>query len=415
MTYKITPPEHINVEIDLPSSKSISNRALIINALSGGDVQLTNLSSCDDTAAIVNALTYNQRVIDVGAGGTAMRFLTAYFSITPGEHVLTGTERMKQRPIAPLVEALRYLGADITYVDKEGFPPLLIDGKELHGGHVDVESTISSQFISALLLIGPVLRDGLELKLVGSEVSRSYIDLTLCTMREFGADVEWTDVNVITVKPVHYEPRQYKIEKDWSASSYWYEALALIDDEQSKVVMPGLRDASRQGDSMVRYIFSLLGIKTQIMPKKYGRDSSVTITRHMRTLPRFDYDFINSPDLAQTVVACSAALNLPFHFRGLNNLRVKETDRIEALKNELKKLGYVLYVKNDNELVWDGEKCGPTMDIIDTYKDHRMAMAFAPLAVKFPGIRINDPDVVTKSYPTFWEDMKKAGFKITEE
>jgi 3-phosphoshikimate 1-carboxyvinyltransferase len=412
MTYHITPPEHIDVTVNLPASKSISNRALIIHALSGSDVQLSNISVCDDTNAIVNALNSKQRVIDVGAAGTAMRFLTAYFSIMPGEHVITGSERMKQRPIAPLVDALRYLGADITYVDKEGFPPLLIDGKELHGGHVEVESTISSQFITALLLIGPTLREGLELKLVGSSVSRSYIDLTLCTMREFGANVEWTDVDVITVSPKSYETKKYKIENDWSASSYWYEILALIDDMQSKIELPGLHDASRQGDSMVRYIFSVLGVKTRLIPGKYGRDSSAIITRHLRTLPRFDYDFINSPDLAQTVVACAAAVNLPFHFRGLNNLRLKETDRIDALIKELKKLGYVLHVKNENELVWDGEKCEPSMEPIETYNDHRMAMALAPLAIKFPGLAIKNPEVVTKSYPTFWDDMKKAGFKI---
>jgi 3-phosphoshikimate 1-carboxyvinyltransferase len=231
-------------------------------------------------------------------------------------------------------------------------------------------------------------------------------------MREFGANVEWTDVDVITVSPKSYETKKYKIENDWSASSYWYEILALIDDMQSKIELPGLHDASRQGDSMVRYIFSVLGVKTRIIPGKYGRDSSAIITRHLRTLPRFDYDFINSPDLAQTVVACAAAVNLPFHFRGLNNLRLKETDRIEALIIELKKLGYVLHVKNDNELVWDGEKCEPSMEPIETYNDHRMAMALAPLAIKFPGLAIRNPEVVTKSYPTFWDDMKKAGFKI---
>lgn len=411
-TYEIYPPRHIDAEVDLPASKSISNRALIIHALSGSDMLPANISLCDDTESIVDALSRNPRVVDVGPAGTAMRFLTAYYSITPGEHVLTGTERMKKRPIAPLVDALRSLGADITYVEEDGFPPLLIKGARLPGGRVDVESNISSQFITALLLIAPALESGLELHLMGTAVSRSYIDLTLCTMRDFGADVEWTDVDVIKVNPKPYEPRTYTIENDWSASSYWYEILALIDDDRSKVALKGLRDASRQGDSMVRYIFSLLGVKTKMSGSVSAGDSMATLTRHMRTLPRMEYNLVNSPDLAQTVVACCAALNIPFHFSGLDNLRVKETDRIEALVKELGKLGYVLHVVNDSELMWSGEKCDVSGEAIDTYSDHRMAMAFAPLAIKFPGIRINNPEVVSKSYPSYWDDLRKVGFEI---
>lgn len=412
MKYTIKAPQTIDADIVLPASKSISNRALVISALAGGNIVPQNLSNCDDTKVITRALADNPYEIDIMAAGTAMRFMTAYLSTQPGEHIITGTERMRHRPIAVLVDALRYLGADIEYAGEEGYPPLRIRGRKLEGGRLDVPGNISSQYISALLMIGPILAKGIELHLKGDIVSRPYIDLTLWMMAEYGADAEWTDVDTITVKPKPYTEREYTIENDWSASSYWYEILALTDDREAKVRLEGLADGSRQGDSVARYISSILGVKTAFATKQENKPTTVTLSRHFRTLPRLDYDFVNSPDLAQTYVAACCALDIPFRFTGLASLRIKETDRIAALITELRKLGYVVSQKDGCELIWDGGKCEPTGEPIDTYEDHRMAMAFAPLAIKLGKIEINNPQVVTKSYPGYWDDLRKAGFEV---
>jgi 3-phosphoshikimate 1-carboxyvinyltransferase len=416
MTYIITAPEQINTTIKLPASKSISNRALIIHAIAKGKIIPQNLSNCDDTEVIINALKNMPEVIDIKAAGTAMRFTTAYLATKVGEeHIITGTERMKHRPIAILVDALRYLGAEIEYTGEEGFPPLRIKGKKLEGGHLEVPGNISSQFISALLMIGPVLENGLELKLTGDIISRPYIDLTLWTMREFGAEADWTDVDTVTIKPTPYQDREYLIENDWSAASYWYEILALSNDTNSCIKLEGLMDGSKQGDSVLRYIFSLLGIKTTFASKQQGKPTTVTLKKHKCMLPRLDYDFTGSPDLAQTFVVCCCEMGIPFKFTGLATLKIKETDRIEALKNELKKLGFVIHDENNNTLFWDGERCTPTNQPIETYEDHRMALAFAPTAFHHQGLEINHPEVVSKSYPQYWEDLEKAGFIINKK
>lgn len=412
MQYILNAPSQIDTTVKLPASKSISNRALIIHALSKGDIMPQNLSVCDDTEVIVNALMYSPYTINIKAAGTAMRFLTAYLAVTPGEHVITGTERMKKRPIGILVDALRYLGADIEYAGDEGYPPLLIKGHPLSGGHLEIPANISSQYISALLMIGPVLKNGLELKMTGDIASRPYIDLTLWMMREFGADADWSDVDTVTVNPHPYTQHGYLIESDWSASSYWYEILALTGDTESSVRFDGLFDASKQGDSIVKYIFSLLGVKTHFSTTEAESHPTVELKKRQCLLPRLDYDFVAAPDLAQTVVVACAMMDIPFKFTGLASLKIKETDRIEALKRELLKLGYVLHDENGDTLIWDGTKCEPTLEPIDTYEDHRMAMAFAPASIKFPGLRINNPQVVTKSYPQFWDDLEKAGWKI---
>ncbi len=412
MKYTIKAPSQINASINLPASKSISNRALVINALAGGNIHPNNLSDCDDTKVIIAALKDMPYEINIKAAGTAMRFMTAYLSATEGEHIITGTERMQNRPIAVLVDALRYLGADIQYEKKEGYPPLHIKGKALEGGHLEVVGNVSSQYISALLMIGPILKKGLELRLTGEIASRPYIDLTLWTMKEYGADAEWTDVDTITVKPQPYQAVAYQIENDWSASSYWYEMMALNGNPDSLVKLEGLMDCSKQGDSVVKYIFSLLGVKSEF--EKNDCISQVSLKAHRCLLPRFDYDFSGSPDLAQTIVVACCALGVKFRFTGLASLKIKETDRIEALKKELRKVGYVIYDENNNTLVWDGTTCEPTFEPIDTYEDHRMAMAFAPLAFKVPQLDINNPEVVSKSYPHFWEDLKKIGFEIEE-
>ena len=411
--YRLTAPDRINQTICLPASKSISNRALIIYALSGGEHVPENLSNCDDTEVIINALHHMPDEINIKAAGTAMRFMTAYLSVKPGTYVLTGTERMKHRPIGVLVNALKALGANIEYTAEEGYPPLRITGCTLKGGELGVPGNISSQYISALLMIGPMLSEGLTLQLTGDIISRPYIDLTLWMMREFGADAEWTSGDTITVKPKPYISREYFIENDWSGASYWYEMMALSKDPTSEIKLTGLMDGSKQGDSVTRYIFSLLGVKTIFETKQEGIPQTVTLKQSGRSVPRLDYDFVNSPDLAQTFVVTCAAKNIPFRFTGLQTLKIKETDRIEAMKHEMRKLGYVINDKNNNELSWDGERCEPSMELgIDTYEDHRMALAFAPYAFATDGLIINNPNVVTKSYPLFWEDIQKVGVTI---
>lgn len=412
--YKITPPDHFNHTVHLPASKSVSNRALIIHALSGGEVRPQNLSDCDDTQVIIDAITHRPDTIDIKAAGTAMRFLTAYLAVSQGEHVITGTERMKNRPIGPLVDALRYMGADIEYTEREGFPPLRIKGQPLEGGYIEMPGHISSQYISAMLMIAPVLKNGLQLKLTGELASRPYIDLTLWTMQQFGAEAEWSDIDTVTVQPKPYRSHAYYIESDWSAASYWYEMMALSQQRDNTLLLKGLLDGSKQGDSVLRYLFSLLSVKTTVEAKEGTASGGIRITRHARNLPKLEYNFINSPDLAQTFVVCCALLDIPFLFTGLSSLIIKETNRIEALKTEMRKLGYVIKEQNDSELVWDGQKCEPTFEAINTYEDHRMAMAFAPAAIKFPGLRINNPEVVSKSYPHFWDDLRSVGFRIEE-
>ena len=415
MQYIVSCPEHIDTSIMLPASKSISNRALIIQALTKGGMMPENLSDCDDTEVIIRGLGRQSEIIDIKAAGTAMRFMTAYLSATEGEHTITGTERMKHRPIGILVNALRYLGAEIEYVGEEGYPPLRIRGRQLEGGTLLIAGDVSSQYISALLMIAPILTKGLELKLTGNIISRPYIDLTLHLMHEFGVAAEWSDFDTIRVKPQSYQQRAYTIESDWSAASYWYEILALTDDTQSKVALQGLKDGSRQGDSTVRYIFSLLGIKTSFKEKDVNGMPEALLTRHSRMLNRMDYDFTNQPDLAQTLIAVCPVLGIPFHFTGLGTLKIKETDRIEAMKREMEKLGYILHEEEGTALSWTGERCEPmTQPTIDTYEDHRMAMSFAPLAIKLGEIRINNPEVVSKSYPHYWADLRKAGFKIQQ-
>ena len=416
MKYILTAPEKLNTTVNLPASKSISNRALIINALAGNSIVPVNMSDCDDTNVILKALDEMPPVIDIMAAGTAMRFMTAYLAVTPGEHILTGTQRMKQRPIKALVDALKYIGADIEYTEAEGFPPLRIRGRHLDGGHIEIKGDISSQYISALLMIAPVLADGLEIKLDGEIVSRPYIDLTMCMMRGFGADAEWTGADTIKVNPKPYEPKSFIIENDWSAASYWYETLMLRRDAESEITLTGLTDGSRQGDSAIKYLFSMLGVRTTFKTRERGVPTTVTLKLVETKPPRLDYDFVNQPDMAQTMTVCCALSDIPFRFTGLASLKIKETDRLDALKTEMRKLGYVVRENNTGELSWNGERCRPDNDIvINTYEDHRMAMAFAPAAILYPGIRIDNPHVVSKSYPHFWDDMRRAGFTITEE
>lgn len=443
MIYHILPPSSIRTSIQLPASKSISNRALIIHALGKGDCLPENLSDCDDTRVMVKALTEGGDTIDILAAGTAMRFLTAYFSITPGQRILTGTARMQQRPIQLLVDALRQLGADIAYTNREGFPPLRIRGKELNNceqknyeqenyeqknyeqdvceqgvyeqgkketlcSELTLQGNVSSQYISALLMIGPMLPHGLTLHLSGNIISRPYIDLTLQLMGEFGAKAEWTSESTITVHPQPYHSVPFTVESDWSAASYWYEMAAL--SEEAEIELAGLFPNSYQGDSRGRELFSQLGVETAFTPH------GVKLTKSGQRVERMEADLVDIPDLAQTFVVTCALLNIPFRFTGLQSLKIKETDRITALRNELRKLGYAIEEENDSVLYWNGERCEAEVSpLIATYEDHRMAMAFAPAALCYPSVRIAHPHVVSKSYPRYWDDLRQAGFRMEEE
>lgn len=401
----------LNTCIVLPASKSISNRALVINALSNGSMPIENISDCDDSMVVVAALRDMPRVIDIKAAGTAMRFLTSLLATRPGEeHIITGTERMRNRPISVLVDALRALGADIGYEEGAGYPPLKISGRRLKGGHLMLPGNVSSQYISSLLMIGPTLEQGLTLALEGEIISRPYIDMTLAIMRQYGARAEWVGEKEIRVEPVPYEPIPYYVESDWSAASYWYEMVALSADEKSSVVLPGLFEDSLQGDAAVAKMFEPLGVETVM---EHGR---VLIRKSGRTVETCEWNMLAQPDLAQTIVVTCCMKGVHFRISGLQTLRIKETDRIAALQKELLKYGFVLTAEGDDVLQWNGEMSGqpvvPEHVSIDTYDDHRMAMAFAPIALVRGSVVINNPEVVSKSYPSFWEDMRSAGFNI---
>lgn len=409
MQIKAFAPKYVKGKVILPSSKSISNRVLVINALSGSrGVLPENVSDCDDTRVMIKWLGGNDETVDVGAAGTAMRFSTALLAVSEGCRVITGSERMKQRPIALLVDALRGLGAEIEYVGNEGYPPLRIKGNPtMKGGCVSLSGGVSSQYISALLMIAPMMEEGLTLTLTGDVVSRPYIDMTIGLMRDFGAKVMWMDDNVVRVEPRVYSKRDFFVESDWSACSYWCEMVALGDGD---VLLPGLFKDSFQGDSRVAELFSMLGVATEYVEGE-GMGACVHIYRTGDVCGRLDLDLVEQPDLAQTLVVCCCMMGVPFRFTGLQSLKIKETDRINALRTEMRKLGYVVGEDNDSVLYWNGERCeADTEPVIDTYDDHRMAMAFAPCALKLGEIRINDPHVVSKSYPGYWEDLRSVGF-----
>lgn len=401
-------PDKLQASITLPASKSISNRALVIRALSGSRLPIDNISPCDDSMVVVDALRDMPHVIDIKAAGTAMRFLTSLLATVPGEHIITGTERMRNRPIGILVDALRSIGGDIEYLEAEGYPPLKISGKQLSGGSMALPGNVSSQYISSLLMIAPTLQHGLTLELTGEVISKPYIDMTMAIMKQFGAVACWTSENEICVKPMPYSPIPYYIEGDWSAASYWYEIMALTNDHNAEVVLPGLFRNSLQGDAQVSDIFEHLGIGTHYD----GHHVRLHKTGHVTS--KLDLDMRNQPDLAQTVVVTCCMLGIPFRISGLQTLRIKETDRITALQRELGKLGLSLGVEGDDAVHWDGHISDiPEENVdIDTYDDHRMAMAFAPVALKRGHIVINNPEVVSKSYPTYWDDLGKAGFNL---
>lgn len=406
MKYKIKGVSNTNGKVQLAASKSISNRALILKALSNSPYSIENLSDCDDTRVMIEAFSNNSNAIDIGAAGTSMRFLTAYLSHLPGEWTITGTERMQKRPINILVEALNAIGAHIEYLKTKGYPPLKIRGKALIGGEVYLSGGISSQFISALLMIAPTMEKGLIIHLEGDIISIPYIKLTLKMMSEFGVKADWTD-NIIKIYPNEYKPVKYIVESDWSAASYWYEIASLSDN--SNIELKGLFKDSGQGDSKVADLFIDLGVNTE-----YTEDG-VILTKTDRIAKKMFHNFVNEPDLAQTFVVTCCLKNIPFLFTGLQTLKIKETDRIEALKVEMRKLGYIITDSKDSILEWNGERCEPDANpIIATYEDHRMAMAFAPASIKLDHLNIEEPQVVSKSYPSYWNDLRMVGFEVEE-
>jgi len=410
MNFQVTAPvNELKGAINLPSSKSISNRVLIINALCYNPYPVRNLCDSDDTVVLQNVLNSNDSRFNIGHAGTAMRFLTAFLSKIAGQWELTGSERMKQRPIGILVDALRQLGAKIDYTENEGFPPLRIWGSHLKGCLLELDGSISSQYITALLLIAPTLEGGLTLRLKNRITSRPYIDLTLKLMEKFGIRHSW-EGNQIQIAEQAYSPIGFTVEADWSGASYWFAMAALA--KKAEIELLNLEYPGLQGDSAIAKWFEVFGVTT----RKTGK--GLKLIRNSEIKPELlKLGFIENPDVAQTMAALCVAKGVPFHFTGLETLKIKETDRIAALQNELAKFGATLAEPQHGELGWDG-KINPLLvennPVIKTYNDHRMALAFAPLALAGFSLQIENPMVVTKSYPRFWDDLKQVGFEIEE-
>jgi 3-phosphoshikimate 1-carboxyvinyltransferase len=412
----------VKAAIQLTGSKSISNRLLILNEVLNLHLKLQNLSMAKDTQDLILALEQikanKNQTIDIGHAGTDMRFLTALLSIKEGEWILTGSERMKERPIAELVNALRQIGGSISYLENEGFPPLKITGKKLSGGKIEIDGSISSQFISALLLISPIFENGLELKVKNEIVSRPYILMTLDLLSEMGIKAE-TILKTIIVKP--FDPNfelqtpnsELSIESDWSSASYWYSIAALSKNAQ--ITLKGLSRKSLQGDAVLHQIFESLGVCSIF------ENGNVVLEKTGNLVSHLEYDFTDCPDLAQTVAVTCLGLKVNCSLIGLSTLKHKETDRLLALKTEIEKFGAEVKITNCSlELRHTNQETSNTKHEtqnlkpgthlqLETYNDHRMAMSFAPLALIYDNIDIQNPEVVQKSYPEFWEHLKLIG------
>ncbi|HXA01614.1 MAG TPA: 3-phosphoshikimate 1-carboxyvinyltransferase [Cytophagaceae bacterium] len=398
-------PGKVHCSVTPPSSKSESNRVLIIDALAGFQSDLQNLSNARDTQTMIRLLDSSDKVLDVIDAGTTMRFLTAYLAFKGETHVLTGTKRMCERPIKLLVDALKTLGAGIGYLDREGYPPIEIE--EFEKGRVltnklKIKGDVSSQYITALLMIAPSLPQGLALELEGKIGSKPYIEMTLTLMKQFGVSSEWKD-NIIKIIPQKYIPTSYKVESDWSAASYWYSIAALSADANIEIL--GYNKESLQGDSIIAKIMEKLGVSSTFT-------STGILLQKTRTEKSIELDFTHCPDLAQTIAVICAAKGIECTMTGLESLRIKETDRIAALQNELRKFGSDLIETIPNsQFTIRKSPFTVSGQTVSTYKDHRMAMAFAPLAL-LGDITIENPEVVEKSYPHYWEDLKVAGFDL---
>jgi 3-phosphoshikimate 1-carboxyvinyltransferase len=424
MIYSISKPNrHIVGQITLDGSKSISNRVLIIQALCQSNFDIHRISSSKDTQTLIQLLAQTDGgsytgVYDAGAAGTTFRFMTAFLALQAGTQVLTGSDRMQQRPIGKLVNALRALGCDIEYLANEGYPPLQINPpKSLTTNTLTIAADTSSQYITALLLIAPTLQNGLQLTLEGTIVSRPYIEMTLGLMADFGVSHTWTG-NTIVVEPQAYQAKDITVEADWSAASYYY-ALAAFADELD-LTLNGLFEHSLQGDAVAVEMGLQFGINTEF------RASGLRLTKSANPVTEsFEWDFVKCPDIAQTFAVICGGMGVQGWFTGLETLFIKETDRVAALQNELAKVG-VSFVQSPIEslpqslqqsekqyFTIDGKAKFATIPTFPTYEDHRMAMSFAPLAM-FNTVRIEDPAVVSKSYYEYWNDLQKLGFVVEE-
>ncbi len=430
-------PQHIkNTFLQLSGSKSISNRWLILNAVLELGLVIENLSDAEDTVLLKNALQQikgsKKSKIDIQHAGSDMRFLTALLACREGEWTLTGSDRMKQRPIGELVTALKSLGANITYLEKEGFPPLLIRGQKLAGGNIEIDSGVSSQFVSALLLIAPSLEKGLTLTLKGRTVSMPYIDMTVSLLRSVGVLVEQKEnliqvscqsnldrvipQGIVDMKPIPPSssqgssglllPSSIYVESDWSSASYWYAICALAGN--AEIELGSLYKKSLQADSVLPLLYKDLGVKTTF------KENSIVLSSIKPVIKDFSHDFTNCPDIAQTLAVTCFGLGIKARLYGLSTLKVKETDRILALKTELEKCGAKIEITKESiDITPSGNETRiREPEIINTYNDHRMAMSFAPLALLYKSIKIEDPSVVRKSYGSFWEDLKSVGFNV---
>tara|TARA_B110000459_G_C16596191_1_gene488736 strand:+ start:331 stop:1554 length:1224 start_codon:yes stop_codon:yes gene_type:complete len=391
----------INGVVNLTASKSESNRVLIIRALCEEHFPIHNLAAAKDTETMVSLLAEQGNIKDVGPAGTTMRFLTAYYANTPGTWTLTGSERMRNRPIAILVDALKSLGANIEYLEKDGCPPMKIQGGQLKGGKITIDGSVSSQYLSALIMIAPSLTGGLEMELTGKIASIPYLKMTLALIAEFGAKYTF-EGNIIRIEEGKYQGKEFTVEADWSAASYWYQIAALSDE--ANITLKGLKEVSLQGDSAIVEMYKTFGVEstfngTQVQLLKSNTNSADT----------FNYDFSDCPDVAQTLAATLIGLNVKGHFKGLESLRIKETDRITAIKNELEKFGASIDILPDDEIQINQATVSSYNGVIETYDDHRVAMSIAPLCLKIDRIEIKEPNVVAKSYPDFWNDLNDKG------
>lgn len=407
-TLQLSAPDHLkNHTVELPLSKSIINRSMIIGFLAGYDHSQFNADS-DDTTLMYELLLKLKNpidfsVYDAGPAGTVFRFLCALMSITPGIHVLTGSERMQQRPVGPLVEALNQLGAEIKYLEKIGYPPLEIHGREIRGGELEIDATISSQFISALLMIGPYLQSGLRLKLIGKPVSSPYIDLTIGIMSHYGVHVV-KDIDLFIVPKGIYSFNSIMTEADWSAASYWYALIAL--KKESSVILSGLNSQSLQGDIRIIQIFEQMGVRSS------WHSQNLHLVNTGIVKQQIILDLNDCPDLAPSVAIVCAGLQIDADLTGLETLVIKESNRLFAISKELNQLGYSCSVSHNNQLKIRRGKKDTNSCTVKTYNDHRIAMSFAILCVMMERIIIENPQVVSKSYPTFWQHLDRAGFII---
>jgi 3-phosphoshikimate 1-carboxyvinyltransferase len=417
VTYQLSHPGGpLRGRIALTGSKSIANRALIIRALTDGDFPIHRLAAADDTVRLERLLASKEDKLDAGPAGTTFRFLTGFLCRRPGRQLLTGSQRMKERPIGILVDALRELGAEIAYAEKEGYPPLYIGESTLDAtDQLSIAADTSSQYISSLLMLAPTLPGGLRLTLEGDIVSLPYIKMTLSLMAYFGVNHRW-EGQTIVVKPQAYQAREFTVEADWSAASYYYSLAAIAPEADLRV--DGLFAESVQGDAVVAELYERFGVETTFT------DAGVRISKAPGTPapPLFEQDFVECPDIAQTLMASCAALGVQALYSGLQTLFIKETDRVKAMKNELGKLGVALYkipmkMSDGSGLQYFGQDETANFalgtPIFATYHDHRMAMALAPLALLHP-VRIEDPMVVGKSYPDFYQDLASLGFVVEE-